>query len=48
MKAQDIPLSALPWIAPFQPYISWAGFVIAIILVLISGWTSFLSPFGES
>lgn len=47
MAAQDIPLSTLPWVAPWQPYISYIGLGGAVFFALISGWTSFLKPFGE-
>ncbi|WWD22653.1 hypothetical protein CI109_107146 [Kwoniella shandongensis] len=45
LKRQNVPLSALPWTAPLQPYISYVGLAGSIFFTLISGWTSFLKPF---
>ncbi|VUC26808.1 unnamed protein product [Clonostachys rosea] len=45
MKAQDISTSVLPFKSFGYPYIPWIVFGANIFLVLISGYTTFLSPF---
>ncbi|KAK7217553.1 hypothetical protein V2G26_005556 [Clonostachys chloroleuca] len=45
MKAQDVSTSVLPFKSFGYPYIPWIVFGVNIFLVLISGYTTFLSPF---
>ena len=42
MKAQGIPRSALPWAAPFQPYLAWVSLIAFAILLLTGGYVTFL------
>ncbi|KAI4596770.1 hypothetical protein KJ359_005113 [Pestalotiopsis sp. 9143b] len=41
-RAQGIDRRELPWAAPLQPYLSWASLVMFILLLLTSGYTTFL------
>lgn len=45
MKAQEMPITALPYVSMGFPYIPWALFGINIFLVIISGYTTLLNPF---
>lgn len=45
MKAQNMPLSALPFQSMGYPYIPWILFIANIFLVIISGYTTLLHPF---
>lgn len=45
MKAQGIPLTELPFRAVGYPYLPWILFILNIFLVLISGYTTILTPF---
>lgn len=45
MKAQEMPVSALPFKSFGYPYVPWILFVANIFLVLISGYTTLLTPF---
>lgn len=42
MRVQGVPRSTLPWMAPFQPYAAWVGFIGSVILTLINGFGVFL------
>ncbi|KAH8658092.1 amino acid permease/ SLC12A domain-containing protein [Xylariales sp. PMI_506] len=41
-KAQGIDRSELPWAAPFQPYLSWFSLFMFLLLLLTSGYTTFI------
>lgn len=45
LKAQNIPVSSLPFQAFGYPYVPWILFVGNIFLVFISGYTTLLTPF---
>ncbi|RDW73578.1 hypothetical protein BP6252_07485 [Coleophoma cylindrospora] len=45
MKAQNMPVSSLPYISWGFPYLPWILFVTNIFLVFISGYTTLLTPF---
>ncbi|EXJ78709.1 hypothetical protein A1O1_09111 [Capronia coronata CBS 617.96] len=45
MKAQNMPTSSLPFVAWGYPYVAWILFGANIFLVLISGYTTILTPF---
>ncbi|WWC67420.1 uncharacterized protein I206_101328 [Kwoniella pini CBS 10737] len=45
LRAQNIPLSELPWISKGQPWFSWIGLIASIFFTLISGWTAFYKGF---
>jgi amino acid transporter len=45
MKAQDMPLTSLPYRSLGYPYVPWILFVANIFLVFISGYTTLLNPF---
>lgn len=42
MKKQGIPRSALPWAAPFQPYLAWISLIAFGILLLTGGYVTFI------
>lgn len=42
-KAQGIDRQQLPWAAPLQPYLSWVSLFVFILLLLTSGYTTFLT-----
>ncbi|KAF3008282.1 hypothetical protein E8E14_003755 [Neopestalotiopsis sp. 37M] len=41
-KAQGIDRQELPWAAPLQPYLSWVSLVAFMLLLLTSGYTTFI------
>lgn len=41
-RAQGIDRRDFPYRAPFQPYLSWFGFIFFILVVLFNGFTVFL------
>lgn len=45
MKAQDVPVSTLTYKSWGYPYVPWILFIANIFLVLISGYTTLLTPF---
>ncbi|UPL03358.1 hypothetical protein LCI18_014292 [Fusarium solani-melongenae] len=45
VKAQGMPLSSLPFKALGYPYVPWTLFGANIFLVIISGYTTLLTPF---
>lgn len=48
MRAQGIDRSTLPYRAPWQPFLSYYGFVITIIVIIFSGFTAFMHHFDTS
>lgn len=42
-KAQGIDRQELPWAAPLQPYLSWVALFMFVLLILTSGYTTFLT-----
>lgn len=48
LKAQGIDRRTLPYRAPWQPYLSWYGFVITVIVIIFSGFTAFMHHFDAS
>lgn len=42
LKAQGIDRSTLPYIAPFQPYLSWFGLFFNVLIIITSGFTVFM------
>ncbi|KAF8160937.1 amino acid permease/ SLC12A domain-containing protein [Crassisporium funariophilum] len=48
LRAQRIPRSCLPYRSPFQPYITYYGLGMNILILLCSGWISFYPTFSPS
>lgn len=42
MKKQGIPRTALPWKAPFQPYVAWFSLCSFAVLLLTGGFSVFI------
>lgn len=42
MKKQNVDRKTLPWMAPFQPYAAWVGFIGSTIITLVAGFPVFL------
>lgn len=42
LKLQGIERSTLPYVAPFQPWLSWYGLCTLVVIVLTQGFTSFI------
>lgn len=42
LKRQGIDRRDFPFVAPFQPYLSWYGFIFFLIVIFFSGYTVFL------
>ncbi|PBP18428.1 Amino acid/polyamine transporter I [Diplocarpon rosae] len=42
MKKQGIPRSALPWAAPFQPYMTWISGALFSLILITGGYATFL------
>lgn len=42
LKFKGIARSALPYAAPFQPYLSWFGLFFNVLIVITSGFTVFM------
>lgn len=42
LKAQGIDRSTLPYVAPFQPYLSWFGIFFNVLILMTSGFTVFI------
>ncbi|KAJ6787519.1 hypothetical protein PWT90_02282 [Aphanocladium album] len=42
LKAQNIDRNSLPYVAPFQPYLSWFGLFFNVLIILTSGFTVFM------
>ncbi|KAK6579854.1 hypothetical protein PZA11_007562 [Diplocarpon coronariae] len=42
MKRQGIPRSALPWAAPFQPYITWISGALFSLILVTGGYATFI------
>ncbi|GAA5934760.1 hypothetical protein JCM10213_007856 [Rhodosporidiobolus nylandii] len=47
MKAQGMSRDELPWKAPGQPYIAWAGLGITALVTLFKGFDSFVHKFNH-
>lgn len=43
LASRNIPRSSLPYVAPFQPYLSWFGLVLNVLIMLTSGFTVFIN-----
>ncbi|KAH6909114.1 amino acid permease/ SLC12A domain-containing protein [Coprinopsis sp. MPI-PUGE-AT-0042] len=43
MKKQGLDRNLLPYKAPFQPYLSWFGFIFVNLVILFNGYTVFLT-----
>lgn len=48
LKAQGIDRSSLPYTAPLQPYLSWYGLCVSIVVIIFSGFTAFIHRFDTS
>lgn len=48
MKKQGISRSALPWAAPFQPYLAWISLCSFLVLLLTGGYVTFLNGHWDS
>lgn len=49
LKAQGIDRkTTLPYLAPFQPFLSYYGLVITIVVIFFSGFTTFMHMFDAS
>ena len=42
LRVQGVGRDTLPWMAPFQPYAAWIGFIGSVILTLINGFSVFV------
>ncbi|CAG9944026.1 unnamed protein product [Clonostachys rosea f. rosea IK726] len=42
LEAQNIPRRELPYVAPFQPYLSWFGLFFNVLITLTNGFTVFI------
>lgn len=42
MKLQGIDRSTLPYVAPFQPWLSWYGLFMLVLIVITQGFTAFV------
>ncbi|PBP20346.1 Amino acid/polyamine transporter I [Diplocarpon rosae] len=42
MKKQGIPRSALPWAAPFQPYMTWISGALFSLILVTGGYATFI------
>lgn len=43
LRAQKIDLSELPYLAPFNPWLSWFGMIFNVLILITSGFTVFIS-----
>lgn len=43
LRAQNIDLSELPYLAPFNPWLSWFGLFFNVLILITSGFTVFIS-----
>ncbi|KAF4633767.1 hypothetical protein G7Y89_g4355 [Cudoniella acicularis] len=48
LKAQGIDRNTLPYRAPFQPYLSYYGISVAVMVTIFGGFTSFIHKFDAS
>ncbi|KAK2616480.1 lysine permease [Conoideocrella luteorostrata] len=42
LAARGIPRASLPYLAPFQPYLSWFGLFFNVLILFTSGFTVFI------
>ncbi|EFX04976.1 amino acid permease [Grosmannia clavigera kw1407] len=47
-RAQGIDRSELPWAAPFMPWLPWGSLALFLLLLLTSGYTTFMSHHWNS
>lgn len=47
-KAQGIDRNELPWKGPLQPYLAWMSLSFFILLLLTSGYTTFIRGHWET
>ncbi|KAI4735791.1 dicarboxylic amino acid permease [Aureobasidium sp. EXF-12298] len=48
LKAQGIDRDTLPYKAPFQPYLSYYGLTVSILVMIFGGFTAFMPHFKVS
>ncbi|KAF8813676.1 hypothetical protein BYT27DRAFT_7268002 [Phlegmacium glaucopus] len=48
LRVQKIPRDLLPYKSPLQPYITYYGLVMNILVLVFSGWRSFVPAFKPS
>lgn len=48
LRVQKIPRDRLPYRSPFQPHITYYGLVMNILVLVFSGWLSFVPAFKPS
>ncbi|KAG9570394.1 dicarboxylic amino acid permease, partial [Aureobasidium melanogenum] len=48
LKAQGIDRNTLPYKAPFQPYLSYYGLSVSILVTIFGGFTTFMPHFNAS
>ncbi|OOF98692.1 hypothetical protein ASPCADRAFT_162354 [Aspergillus carbonarius ITEM 5010] len=48
LKVQGIDRSTLPYRAPFQPYLSYYGICICLMVIIFGGFTAFIHTFDVS
>ncbi|KAK8853357.1 hypothetical protein IAR55_004061 [Kwoniella newhampshirensis] len=48
LKIQEISRSILPYRAPLQPYLSWYGLTVCVIVIMFSGFSNFIQHFNTS
>ncbi|KAJ2979240.1 hypothetical protein NQ176_g3371 [Zarea fungicola] len=42
LSAQNVDRKSLPYMAPFQPYLSWYGLFFNVLIIITSGFTVFM------
>jgi len=48
LRVKDISRDRLPYKSPFQPYITYYGLVMNTLVLIFSGWLSFIPAFKIS
>lgn len=48
LKAQGIDRKTLPYTAPLQPYLSYYGLCVSMVVIVFSGFTAFIHHFDTS
>lgn len=48
LKRQGIDRATLPYRAPLQPYLSWYGLIVSVVVIVFSGFSNFIHKFNTS
>ncbi|KAF2003886.1 putative arginine permease [Amniculicola lignicola CBS 123094] len=48
LRVQGVDRSTLPYRAPFQPYLSYYGISVAVLVLIFGGFTAFMPKFNTS